>query len=189
MTSRTLPALLRDRRGQAGLAVAVALVLLGVGALLGGWRPFADEPAVLTFGPGGDLAAFTLFDGQCASGDLAPGERFGPESDAQCGNPHDVEVVATTTPVGEGRPVGYPGEGALADFGRGFCALFVDSDLLVPSSSGVDRGDLRMTAIIPSETAFLDPRMDAASASGARQVSCVVSREDGEKLTDRFSVI
>jgi hypothetical protein len=165
------------------------VLLVLVGALLGGWRPFTPTPDVLSFGPGGDLAAFTLFEGQCASGDLAAGGTFGPESDAQCGNPHDVEVVAARAPIGQGRPVGYPGEAALARYGQAYCALFVDSDLLAPTSSGVDRGDLRMTAVIPSEAAFLDPGSDVGSASGTRQVSCVVSRTDGEKLTDRFSVI
>jgi hypothetical protein len=170
-------------------AVVMAVLLVLVGALLGGWRPFTPTPDVLSFGPGGDLAAFTLFEGQCTSGDLAAGGTFGPESDAQCGNPHDVEVVAARAPIGQGRPVGYPGEAALARYGQAYCALFVDSDLLAPTSSGVDRGDLRMTAVIPSEAAFLDPGSDVGSASGTRQVSCVVSRTDGEKLTDRFSVI
>ena len=59
----------------------------------------------------------------------------------------------------------------------------------MPTSSGVDRGDLRMTAVIPSEAAFDDPAHRRARSSGARQVSCVISRTDGEQLTDRFSVI
>ncbi|WP_433786700.1 hypothetical protein ACQPX6_07910 [Actinomycetospora sp. CA-101289] len=169
-------------------AVVLALMLLLVGALLGGYRPFAAQPDVLTFGAGGDLEQFVLFDGQCARGELVSGGNFGASADAQCGTPHDVEVVAARTPIDQGRPVAYPGEPAMRDFGRAFCALFIDSDLLVPSSSGVDRADLRMTAIVPSEAAFDDPR-SAGSVSGARQVSCVISRTDGEELTDRFSVI
>ncbi|WP_285657701.1 hypothetical protein [Actinomycetospora sp. NBRC 106375] len=167
--------------------MAVLVVLL-VGALLAGWRPFTAEPDVLSYGPDGDLGQFTLFEGQCARGRLAAGPGFGADADAQCGNPHDVEVVAATSPVGEGRPVSYPGEAALADFGRSYCALYQDSDLLVPTASGVDRGDLHMTAVIPSRAAFADPR-SAGGTSGGRQVSCVISRDDGEQLTDRFSVI
>jgi hypothetical protein len=170
-------------------AVGAVLVVLLVGALLGGWRPFTSEPDVLTFGPGGDLEQFVLFDGQCASGRLARGGTFGASADAQCGTPHDVEVVASTAPIGEGRPVTYPGEDELAAFGRSFCALYQHSDLLVPSASGVDRDDLHMTAVIPSKAAFDDPQSAAASPSGARQVSCAISRDDGERLTDRFSVI
>ena len=132
---------------------------------------------------------FVLFDGQCARGELASGGDFGAAADAQCGTPHDVEVVASRAPIDEGRPVAYPGEAALADFGRAYCALFADSELLVPTSGGVDRADLRMTAVIPSEAAFDAPRTAGASSSGARQVSCVISRADGEPLTDRFSVI
>ncbi|GAA4786299.1 hypothetical protein GCM10023200_20390 [Actinomycetospora chlora] len=171
----------------AGAVVAV-LVLLLVGALMAGWKPFTSEPDVLTYGPDGDLAQFTLFEGQCASGKLANGGQFGVESDTPCGNPHDVEVVASAAPLREGRQSSYPGAAALAAFGRAYCALYQDSDLLVPSSGGVDRGDLRMTAVIPSQAAFANPRT-AGSASGGRQVSCIVSRDDGERLTDRFSVI
>jgi hypothetical protein len=171
----------------AGAVAAVLLVLL-VGALMGGWRPFTAEPDVLSFGPGGDLEQFVLFDGQCASGDMSSGGSFGASADAQCGTPHDVEVVASTAPIGEGRPVAYPGEAAMAAFGRAFCALYQDSELLVPTSGGVDRDDLRMTAVVPSQAAFDDPHA-SGSTSGGRQVSCVVSRSDGEQLTDRFSVI
>ncbi|MDD7967885.1 hypothetical protein [Actinomycetospora lemnae] len=169
-------------------AVAAVLVVLLAGALMAGWRPFTAEPDVLTFGPDGDLRAFTLFEGQCARGQVASGDGFGPAADEQCGNPHDVEVVATVAPIGEGRPVSYPGEAELAAFGRAYCALYVDSDLLVPSAGGVDRDDLRMTAVVPSRAAFADPQ-STGPVSGGRQVSCLVSRDDGEQLTDRFSVI
>ncbi|PVZ14839.1 hypothetical protein [Actinomycetospora cinnamomea] len=169
-------------------AAALAVLLLLVGALMGGWRPFTAQPDVLTYGPDGDLEQFVLFEGQCANGDLASGGSFGPEADARCGVPHDVEVVASIAPVREGRPVSYPGEEGLAAFGRAYCALYADSDLLVPTAGGVDRDDLRMTAVVPARAAFADPR-SAGSASGGRQVSCVVSRDDGERLTDRFSVI
>ncbi|MFC5140086.1 hypothetical protein ACFPK1_17730 [Actinomycetospora rhizophila] len=171
----------------AGIAGAVLVVLLA-GALMGGWRPFTAAPDVLTFGAGGDLEQYTLFEGQCARGQLASGGGFGAEADAQCGTPHDVEVVASTAPIGEGRAVSYPGEAALADFGRAYCAMYVDSDLLVPSSGGVDRDDLRMTAVVPSRAAFADPG-SAGATRGGREVSCVISRSDGEALTDRFSVI
>lgn len=169
-------------------AVAAVLVVLLAGALMAGWRPFTAAPDVLTFGPGGDLEEYTLFEGQCARGQLASGGGFGETADAQCGTPHDVEVVASTAPIGEGRAVAYPGDAALADFGRAYCALYVDSDLLAPASGGYDRDDLRMTAVVPSRAAFADP--DSAGATrGGRQVSCVISRSDGEPLTDRFSVI
>jgi len=169
-------------------AAGIAVLLLLVGALLGGWRPFVPQPDVLTYGPDGDLAQFVLFDGQCARGRLAPGDGFGASADAQCGVPHDVEVVASRAPIDESRPVSYPGETAMADFGRAFCALYIDSEVLVPTVDGVDREDLRMTAVVPSRAAFADPR-SAGSASGGRQVSCVISRDDGAALTDRFSVI
>ena len=169
-------------------AVGAVLVVLLVGALMGGWRPFTAEPDVLTYGPGGDLGQFTLFEGQCARGKLASGGGFGDDAGAQCGTPHDVEVVASAAPMREGRAASYPGEDELAAFGRAYCALYQDSDLLVPSASGVDRGDLHMTAVVPSAAAFADPRA-AGSSAGGRQVSCVISRDDGEQLTDRFSVI
>ena len=171
-------------------AVGLAVLLVLVGALMGGWRPFTAAPDVLTFGPGGDLEQFVALRRSVRPRGARPsGGHFGEAADAQCGTPHDVEVVASRAPIDEGRPVAYPGEAALADFGRAYCALFADSELLVPTSGGVDRADLRMTAVIPSEAAFDAPRTSGASSSGARQVSCVISRADGEPLTDRFSVI
>ena len=173
----------------AAVAVVLALVLLAAGALLGGWRPFGTSVAVRTFGPGGDMAAFTLFEGQCASGDLTGDAGFGEGNDTPCGEPHDVEVVATAPTLDDARPVAYPGEGALARYGRAYCAMVVDSDELAPQAAGVAKDDLDVTAVIPDEAAFAAPQSAAASSSGSRQVACAISRSDGEKLGDRFSVI
>ena len=173
----------------AAAAVALALVLLAVGALLGGWRPVGTTVAVRTFGPGGDMAAFTLFEGQCASGDLSGDSGFGTESDTPCGDPHDVEVVATTATLDEARSVAYPGEAVLARFARAYCAMVVDSAELAPEAAGVSKDDLDVTAVIPDEAAFASPQTAAASSSGSRQVACAISRSGGDKLGDRFSVI
>ena len=100
-------------------AVGIAVLLVLVGALMGGWRPFTAAPDVLTFGPGGDLEQFVLFDGQCARGELASGGDFGAAADAQCGTPHDVEVVASRAPIDEGRPVATRGARGVPDLRRG----------------------------------------------------------------------
>ena len=167
----------------------LALVLLAVGALLGGWRPFGTSVAVRTFGPGADMAAFTLFEGQCASGDLSGDAGFGTASDTPCGDPHDVEVVATAPTLDDARPVDYPGEDVLGRFARAYCAMVVDSAELAPAAGGADKSDLAVTAVIPGEAAFAAPLTAAASSSGSRQVACVISRSDGTKLGDRFSII
>lgn len=191
MNARRSPRdLVADRRVVVGAgAVVLALVLLAIGGLLGGWRPFTTEPDVLSFGPGGDMARFTLIEGQCARGTLGAARGFGPEDDAPCGEPHDVEVVASRAPLDQSRAGTYPGEDALARFGREFCSIVRDSDALAPEASGVTKDDLTVTTVIPSEAAFLSPRSAAASSAGSRQVVCVVSRSDGEALDDRFSVI
>ena len=167
----------------------LALILLAVGALLGGWRPFSDEPSVLTFGTGGDMARFVLFEGECASGEIGSSAGFGPENDSPCGEPHDVEVVGTRAPLDEGREVSYPGEDALGRFGRAYCAIVIESATVADAAGGVSKDDLDVTAVIPTEAAFTSPRTADASSSGARQVSCVISRSGGDKLSDRFSVI
>jgi hypothetical protein len=167
----------------------LALLLLAVGALLGGWRPFSSEPSVITFGASGDMARFALFEGECASGELGGSAGFGPENDAPCGEPHDVEVVGTRAPLGEGREVSYPGEDAMARFGRAYCAIVLDSAVVADAAAGVSKDDLDVTAVIPTQAAFDSPRTADASSSGARQVSCVISRSGGDKLGDRFSVI
>jgi hypothetical protein len=167
----------------------VVLVVFGLGALAGGWRPFSSEPDVYTFGPGGDLPDFSLFDGQCASGTLGSGALYGSGSDTPCGDPHDVEVVGSTTPLNESRQVTYPGADALAAFGRSFCAMVVASGQVAQNAGGVDRSALRVAAIVPGEAAFDAPNGPGTGSSGGRLVSCVITRADGQKLTDRFSVI
>ena len=169
--------------------VVVALLLVAVGALLGGWRPFSDVPSVETFGAGGDMSRFVLFDGECANGSLGSSQGFGSEDDAQCREPHDVEVVATRTPLDESREVTYPGEDALARFGRAYCELVLDSAAVADSSGGLSKSDLDVTVVIPTEAAFVAPTTADASSTGARSVACVVSRSGGGKLPDRFSVI
>ncbi|MEJ2868795.1 hypothetical protein WCD74_13570 [Actinomycetospora sp. OC33-EN08] len=170
-------------------AVVLVLVVFAAGALVGGWRPFSSEPAVYTFGPGGDLPAFTLFDGQCASGRMGAGASYTDASNAPCGDAHDIEVVGTGTPLNSSREVSYPGEAALAEYGRAFCAVVVASGQVAPSSSGVDKSALEVTAVIPGQAVFDEPNGTASGSSGGRLVSCVISRSDGEQLTDRFSVI
>jgi hypothetical protein len=169
--------------------VVLVLVVFAVGALVGGWRPFTGEPEVYTFGPGGDLPTFELFDGQCASGKLGNGATYGAGADTPCGDPHDVEVVGATTPLNESRQVGYPGARAMADFGRAYCAMVAASGQVAPTASGVDRSALTVAAIVPSEATFDTPNGPYAGSSGGRLVSCVITRADGQKLTDRFSVI
>ncbi|MDL5157128.1 hypothetical protein QRT03_14260 [Actinomycetospora sp. Odt1-22] len=165
------------------------LVVFAAGALVGGWRPFSSQPDVYTFGPDGDLPAFTLFDGQCANGRVGAGASYTDASNAPCGDPHDVEVVGTATPLNSSREVSYPGAAALAEFGRSFCALVVASGQVAPSSGGVDKSALQVTAVVPGQAVFDEPNGTASGSSGGRLVSCLVSRTDGEKLTDRFSVI
>ena len=182
--------LLADRGLRLGGAAALlVLVLFAAGALAGGWRPFATTVDVVSFGTDGRMARFTLIEGECAGGTLGDARGFGPEDDTPCGEPHDVEVVATRAPLEESRSSVYPGEDALGRFGRAFCAIVADSDALAPEAGGVSKGDLRITAVIPSEAAFLAPRTADASSAGARQVACVVSRSGGGQLGDRFSVI
>jgi hypothetical protein len=169
--------------------VVLVLVVFAVGAFVGGWRPFSSEPDVYTFGPGGDLPTFVLFDGQCASGTLGTGAIYSSGTDTPCGNPHDVEVIGSTTPLNESRQVTYPGADAMAAFGRAFCAMVATSGQVAPAASGVDRSDLRVAAIVPSEATFDAPNGPNVGSSGGRLVSCVITRTDGQKLTDRFSVI
>jgi len=63
------------------------------------------------------------------------------------------------------------------------------SGQVAQSASGVDRSGLQVAAIVPSEASFDAPNGPYAGSSGGRLVSCVITRADGQKLTDRFSVI
>lgn len=179
----------RRRAVRAASAVVAAVVLVLVGALLAGWSPFTRSVDVLTYGDGGDMRRFALFEGQCARGDLGRTQGFGPDDDAGCATPHDLEVVAARSPLEQSRSEAYPGRGALAEYGRSYCRLVLGSDVVAAGedASGVGVGDLTWTAVIPSEAAYLAPRTADASSAGARQVACVLSRSGGEPLTERFS--
>ena len=185
-----LRAVVDDRRVRLGAgALLLVVVIFAAGAFTGGWRPFATGVDVLSFGQGGDMARFALIEGECATGELGGTKGFSSDEDTPCGEPHDIEVVATRAPLEESRSSVYPGQAALARFGRAFCEIVADSDALEPEAGGVSKSDLTITAVIPSEAAFLAPRTADASSAGARQVTCVISRSGGDKLGDRFSVI
>jgi len=68
-------------------------------------------------------------------------------------------------------------------------SMVAASGQVAQSASGVDRSGLQVAAIVPSEASFDAPNGPYAGSSGGRLVSCVITRADGQKLTDRFSVI
>ena len=141
-------------------AVGIALLLVLVGALDRRLAALHRRARRADVRAGRRPAAFTLFDGQCARGELAARRgRSATAATPQCGTPHDVEVVGLPGADRRGTP-GWPTRARPRSpvLRRAYCALFADSELLVPTSGGVDRADLRMTAVIPIEAAFDAPR-------------------------------
>ncbi len=116
--------------------------------------------------------------------------RTGAGTDTPCGDPHDVEVVGSTTPLNESRQVSYPGAQEMADLRPG---VLRDGGVVRPGGAERERrGPVRPDGWPRSSRARRPSTRRTGPTSGrpaGRLVSCVITRADGQKLTDRFSVI
>jgi hypothetical protein len=128
-----------------------------------------SAPHPRTRGPGGELARFDLTVGQCANGEVSPGNSFGSDAAVSCSQAHELEVYASTAAPGMEQPTGYPDPGDLAAFTDDYCLLafeaFVGSDY-------VD-SDLDYTGIIPSRAAW---------EAGDRRIICALRHVDGDSM-------
>jgi hypothetical protein len=153
--------------GVAGLVVGAVLagvVVFAVGAF-GAFGAFNPDP--LTRGPGGALPSFQLLVGQCANGEVAPGESFGSDSAIPCERLHDLEVYASTAAPGQAPGDRYPGADDLALYAEDYCLLAMEAFV----GQTYEDSDFDYAGIVPSRAAW---------QQGDRAVVCALWRYDGE---------
>ena len=155
--------------GGAGGAFAT---FLGLAAAEGFDSAFRGSGSVVTYGPGGDLAAFALGPGQCGATDLHETPSYDEGDAVPCEQRHAIEHYAKVEPPTLSGDAGRFARGDLADFADGACYLAFEPYVgLVYADSDFD-----YHAVVPSEAAW---------NAGTRTVHCVLFEYDGSSTTGR----
>ncbi|KAA5831340.1 serine/threonine-protein kinase [Saccharopolyspora hirsuta] len=166
----------------ASVVLFAAGLLVGRFALVGSGAPAAMQPT-LSYGRGGDVAAFDLGSDNCGDGQVATGANL--TTGTSCSDPHDFEVYATSSPFGSSDyDLPYPGEEALARYGEGYCAIYFYSDKVITPGK---QSALRFAALIPSaqswdELASTKEDSNSDNDAGDQDVHCVAYSTNGDKL-------
>lgn len=149
-----------------GLAVGVAAGFL--------WPRGTSGPLVYTYGAGGDIPVVATSSPSCLQGQLTVGRQY--TSYASCEEPHDVEVFANLDLLDTQLDGPYPGREALAGPAASACGLAFSTMI-----AGQDKANLRVAALVPSQSAFAERTTPTSSFSG-RAVLCVVYAADGTQI-------
>ncbi|MEV8437929.1 protein kinase [Actinosynnema sp. NPDC051121] len=143
----------------------------------------AAQP-VLTVGPDGDIAVYTLlvFENDCL--DWAPAKGaggLGANARVGCYGPHDVEVLHTiNSGTDHQKEAPYPSAEELARRATAECTRVFLSDKVI----GADKETaLRFWVVVPTEEAWR-LRTTNGYRTSDRTSSCFVGRADGAKLTE-----
>jgi hypothetical protein len=136
------------------VAALVGVTVLAVGAY------FVTAIAV---SPLRQLAVGTCVDGIRENVALSPNNYRA----IDCAQPHDDEVVGSTTYAGSG---GYPGQSVLADYAQVPCVTAFESYV----GGSFDASSLTMILIVPTDVTWL---------KGDRTIACVALSSSGAKLT------
>ena len=149
----------------AGGLAGVVLTFVGVG--VAGVSGAFDAEAT-TYGEGGDLTAFALGAGQCATDGLDDATGYEEGAGVLCADtPHGIEHYATAEPPTLAQDGGRFPRGDLTTFADSACYLAFDPYVgLTYNDSAYE-----YRAVIPSEAAWND---------GVRTVHCVLWLPDGE---------
>jgi eukaryotic-like serine/threonine-protein kinase len=155
---------------------ALLLVTLVAGVGLGtAATALADlRVTTLTYGEGGDVPDMEVSTTSCLTFPPRRGQPLGYEQVITCEAPHTAELFATWTTFDSSTTLDYPGEDALRDFAAAACEMAFDSDTVV----GTDKGQMQLTALVPSRAAFLRDSNTTSSSSPSyydRDVHCVLS--------------
>jgi hypothetical protein len=167
--------------GGAGLFVAGAIAafvgLAVIGVLLGstgngGSGSGVHAADVRTYGPGGDLEAFSLNPGRCGPADLDQVAAIPEGTDVDCTGEHVIEAYASL------QPPGAAAEPAAA-FVHDDLAAFADEACYVAFApyvkSAYADSDFDYLPVMPSRQAW---------NGGARLITCVLFHYDGQSLTE-----
>ncbi|MCP2248706.1 serine/threonine-protein kinase [Lentzea aerocolonigenes] len=165
----------------------VGVVAIAAAAFTGGiyahsWftAPGGGSSNTLTYGEGGEVPVFGLSENVCGNGAVAPTKQLDSDTREDCDKPHDFEVfdVVETLPVNSSLPDStYPGVEALTNLGVARCELTLKSQWVK------EGGKLKLTTLIPTETAWKKDKNDSAE----RRIYCVAAKKDGSQLNSTIS--
>ncbi|MGW6934834.1 protein kinase domain-containing protein [Lentzea sp. NPDC054927] len=166
----------------------VGAVVIAAAAFTGGiyaHKAFTSPGAssgssALTYGEGGEVPVFGLSENVCGNGAVAPTKQLDSDAREECDKPHDFEVfdVAETLPLQSNMPdAAYPGVESLTSLGVARCELTLNSPWIK------DGGTLKLTTLIPTESAWKKDKNDNAQ----RRIYCVASKKDASQLNSTIS--
>ncbi|MEU7477345.1 protein kinase [Lentzea sp. NPDC042327] len=169
------------------IIASVAAAAIAVAAFVGGiythsWftSPTSGGTSAMTYGEGGEVPVFALYENYCGVGEVAPTKQLDSDAREECDKPHDFEVfdAIDLLPVSSSLPdAAYPGVEALKDVGIPRCQLMLDSQWIKDGSK------LKMSVLVPSQSAWEKDK----SGSAQRKVFCVAGAKDGSKLDGSIS--
>jgi hypothetical protein len=165
---RTTPFLILFGLGMLVIGAVGGIIVLFIG-LGAGYMAGAFTPDVTTYGAGGDLAAFAIGGGQCATVSLdAVGARgYAEGSGVPCDGGHAFEHYASVEAPTLDQDGGRFPRTDLATFADSACTLAFEPYV----GRGSDSSDYDYRPIVPAEAAWND---------GVRTVHCVLFAPDGE---------
>jgi len=165
----------------------VGAVVIAAAAFTGGiythsWftAPGGGSSAALTYGEGGEIPVFGLYEGTCGIGDVAPTKQLDSDAKEECEKPHDFEVydAIDVLPVESSMPdAAYPSADTLKGVGIPRCQLLLDSQWIKDGSS------LKLSVLVPTEAAWQKTK----NGSAQRKIFCVAGTKDGSKLDGTIS--
>jgi hypothetical protein len=160
--------------------IAAAAFTGGIYAHKAFTTPGGSGSQALTYGEGGQVPVFGLYENTCGIGEVAPAKLLNSDSREECDKPHDFEVfdVIDTLPVQSSLPdTAYPGLEQLKSLGVSRCEMTLKSEWVK------DGAKLKLTTLVPGENAW---RKDK-SGNAERKIWCVAAAMDGSKLDGTIS--
>ncbi len=165
----------------------VAAAAIAVAAFVGGiythsWfaSPSSGGSNALTYGEGGEVPVFGLYENTCGIGEVAQTKQIDSDSREECDKPHDFEVfdAIDVLPTSSNMPdAAYPTVDTLKGVGIPHCQLLLDSQWIK------DGSNLKLSVLVPSENAWKKDK----SGNAQRKVFCVAGNKDGSKLDGTIS--
>lgn len=171
-----------------GWLVTVAALLVAGGVFAGGWFlhglvaakadhvPRPTNGGTMTYGEGGDIPEFKIFNRYCGGSPLGRGRSY--PSTSSCDEAHDFQVFGDKSTIANPSKgtVDYPDPAQLRQFGEAWCAMVFDSDWIVAKDKSTT---LEFVTLIPSAQHWRE-----STDGGGPNILCVVQKRDKSQLPE-----